>query len=285
MATFDPKYAHDVLLPLAEAAYSAAAPANLPPNFQVVGPITVDPNHALAMAALAAPAAALPYHLKLIQNMRKDGDVFGWVFQDTQSHTLVVSFRGTVTLSDWLNDFDFLPDNYAPIANYGTVHKGFQAVYLIVQKSVFRQIGTAAQDYTRLIITGHSLGSALSELAAPDLLHNARPKVTPEVQNFAGPRTGHHDFATRFDIEIDVCFRVVNVWDLVPRLPPPLALFEHVGMAVSVDGGFTLDELRAHSMPLSYEPGLAKLIPQAGVPITAPAFALANGQMLIGREL
>jgi hypothetical protein len=58
-----------------------------------------------------------------------------------------------------------------------------------------------------------------------------------------------------------------------------------LGMAVSVDGGFTLDELRAHSMPLSYAPGLAKLIPQAAVPITAPAFALANGQMLIGREL
>ncbi len=105
------------------------------------------------------------------------------------------------------------------------------------------------------------------------------------MHNFAGPRAGHHDFASIFDVQIDVCFRVVNTWDIVPCLPPPLALFEHVGLAVHVDGGFTMNELVAHSMEKSYAPGLAKLIPQATAQIKTAAAALSfSTDMMIGRE-
>lgn len=140
-----------------------------------------------------------------------------------------------------------------------------------------------------MILTGHSLGAALSERAAPDLLHNTDLGVLPEVQNFAGPRVGDSDFAGVFDMEIDTCFRVVNLWDIVPQVPPPLALFEHVGVAVKVDGGFTLDELVAHSLERSYGPGLEKLQSQPGgesKPLAAAATAAFRfpNEMLIGRE-
>jgi len=60
-------------------------------------------------------------------------------------------------------------------------------------------------------------------------------------------------------------------------------------MAVKIDGGFTLDELVAHSLSQSYGPGLKKLIPAPGVPaqtITAQNSATASfpNQLLIGRE-
>jgi triacylglycerol lipase len=192
------------------------------------------------------------------------------------------AFRGTVSLGDWLHDFDFLSVPYEPVANYGTVHQGFQAVYQVVRESMLAEIHSADPKFTRLIVTGHSLGAALSELAAPDLLHNGGLAVVPEVQNFAGPRCGHHDFASSFDAQIGTCFRVVNAWDIVPHLPPPLALFEHVGAAARVNGGFTLDELTAHSMEKSYAPGLAKLVPQAGAPMKTAA--MSGDEMLIGRE-
>src|ERR1019366_2298935 len=173
VAQFDPEYAHDVLLPIAEAAYLPSLQLDsLPPGYEVVGPIEVNESRAAAQSAGAAASAALAPYLALVQRMRQDGDGFGWVVQNTQEHTLVVSFRGTVSLEDWLHDFDFLPTPYELVPNYGTVHKGFQAVYVVVRESMLDEIRHADQHFTRLIVTGHSLGAALSELATPDLLHN-----------------------------------------------------------------------------------------------------------------
>jgi triacylglycerol lipase len=282
VATFDPKFAHDILLPIAEAAYLPKVQANdLPANFSVVGPIVVDQTRFAALMA-AAPLQ----HAQVVAKMRASGDGFGWVIQNPQAKVVVVSFRGTVSPEDWLDDFDFLATPYAPLPNFGLVHQGFQLAYMAVRDSLLRQLANAAKGFSRLIVTGHSLGAALSELAAPDLLHNAGLGLLPEVQNFAGPRVGFHDFASIFDVQIDVCFRVVNLWDIVPRVPPPLALFEHVGLAVHVDGGFTLDELVAHSMEKSYGPGLERLIPQAAAQLKAPSFSAVNfrNEMLIGRE-
>jgi hypothetical protein len=86
--------------------------------------------------------------------------------------------------------------------------------------------------------------------------------VVPEVQNFAGPRAGWLDYAKKFGAEIDTCFRLANEWDILPKLPPA-RIFEHVRTEVKLDGGFTLDELVAHSMEKSYGPGLLKLISAA----------------------
>ncbi len=287
MATFDPQFAHATLLVLAEAAYVAdSTQLQLPQNYSVVGQITVNPT---VVASLAAAAGALGLHADLVAKMRPTGDVFGWVVQNSKNQTVVVTFRGTSDVNDWLHDFDFLPEAYKPVANYGTVHQGFQCLYLSVRDSVRSLVQKTKGSCQRLILTGHSLGSALSELAAPDILHNSGLGVPPEVQNFAGPRVGHHDFANVFDVEIDVCFRVVNIWDIVPKVPPPLALFEHVGLAVNVDGGFTLDELTAHSLDKSYGPGLKNLIPQPGAQpaaltaTTSATIALPN-HLLIGRE-
>jgi triacylglycerol lipase len=281
---FDPEFAHDILIPIAEAAYIPnLQPDSLPPGYEIVGPIRVNQIRAAAIAAQAATSSSPSSHVALLQRMRADGDGFGWVVQNLQEHILAATFRGTLLLKDWLHDFDFLPAAYEAVPDYGTVHQGFQAVYQVARDSMLEQVRNSDQKFTRLILVGHSLGAAVSELAAPDLLHNGHIGVTPEVQNFAGPRAGHHDFASHFDKEIANCFRVVNAWDIVPHLPPPLALFEHVGKAVRVNGGFTLDELTAHSLEKSYGPGLAKGIPQAAAQFGRSAGGFAD-EMLIGRE-
>jgi len=288
MATFDPQFAHDILLPIAEAAYlQTLASDSLPSDYTVVGQITADTNKAQALAA-TAPAN----HQAMIQNLMSDGNFFGWVVENTQAKIAVVAFRGTLDLEDWLHNIDVLLTSYQPVANYGTVHKGFQLYYMTVRDSVLSLLKQIDSSCNRLIVTGHSLGAALSELAAPDIFHNgqignASISLVPEVQNFAGPRVGQHDFASIFDVQIDVCFRVVNIWDIVPNVPPPL-IFEHAGLAVRIDGGFTLDELVAHSLEKSYGPGLLKLIPASGAPLPVTAIpnaatAIPNG-VLIGRE-
>jgi triacylglycerol lipase len=158
---------------------------------------------------------------------------------------------------------------------------------MTIRNSLLSLLARVAPTCRRLILTGHSLGAALSELAAPDVLHSVNVRLQPEVQNFAGPRVGHSDFVNFFDAQIDVCFRVVNIWDIVPNVPPPL-IFEHVGLAVTIDGGFTLNELEAHSLQQSYGPGLVKLIPAAAAgPMRILAIPAASASFpnvpLIGR--
>ena len=279
MAQFEVQFAHDVLISLAEAAYlPLVSPDALPPGYEVVGPLRVNQIRAERVMAEATASMASAAQARMLAQMRKDGDGFGWVVRNERESILAVSFRGTVSVADWLHDFDWLPESYKFVDGYGTVHKGFQAVYEVVRESMLELV--RGEKFARLIVVGHSLGAALSELAAPDLLHNGG--VVPEVQNFAGPRAGHHDFSAAFNRDVPICFRVVNAWDIVPHLPPPLALCEHVGEAVRINGGFTLDELTAHSLAKSYGPGLAKLLPQAK--FATGAMSGSMEELLVGVE-
>jgi predicted lipase len=199
----------------------------------------------------------------LIAKMLVDGSQFGLVVQNITERILVISFRGTVNIEDWLHDFEVIPAVYDLIPNYeyGIVHRGTLAVYKSIRASVLAllQAANGTDSWTRLVVIGHSLGASIATLAAPDLLYNGKTGLPAlEVQTFAGPRVGYRSFSDTFDKQITKCFRIVNKWDLVPALPPP-GLFEHVGVPVHVDGGFTLDELVAHSLTKSYSLGLVRL--------------------------
>jgi hypothetical protein len=71
-----------------------------------------------------------------------------------------------------------------------------------------------------------------------------------------------------FNLLIDSCFRVVNLFDIVPHLP--LALpglpYEHVGVQVAVNSGGSIDQTHRHSLD-AYRAGLTSLIS------TQPAWA------------
>ena len=284
MASFDPQFAHDTLLKLAEAAYlETINPAtDLPAGYVIVGQITADQATAAQLLA-TAPAQ----HQQMLAKLATSGSGFGWVVQNVADGIAIATIRGTQSVQDWLDNLDVILATYQPVSDGGTVHAGFQLCYLTIRSSLFSLLNQVAPTCHRLILTGHSLGAALSELAAPDVLDNLNARWQPEVQNFAGPRVGQSDFANFFDAQIDVCFRVVNIWDIVPNVPPPL-IFEHVGLAVMIDGGFTIDELQAHSLQQSYGPGLLKLIPAvAAGPMRTLAVPAASASFpnapLIGR--
>jgi triacylglycerol lipase len=252
---FSSKFANEVLLPIAVNCYRTDSrdainpPLPLYSGYKVVGPITAG----IPAATIAADT--------LIRRLIKNNGIFGLVVQNIEARVLVVAFRGTYDVSDFLHDLDVVPAEYdlIPGYDYGLVHQGTLSVYKAIRASVLSLLRSASgtDSFTRLIITGHSLGAGIAVLAAPDLLYNGRVNLDAlEVQTFAGPRVGYQDFANNFDTQISSCFRVVNKWDIVPALPPPI-LFEHVGKPIHIDGGFTLDELVAHSMTKSYRPGLA----------------------------
>jgi len=259
IAPFEPAFAIDVMLPFAQAAYDVARGHNpvLPDGFSLTGNIKVDDTQFLAAMASAAASQR-----NMLRAMEVDGNIFGVTGVNAGTKTLVVSFRGTQTLGEWLADFDFVAIPYEAVEHAGNVHMGFQLVYHAVRNSVAQLVSQAvAAGCENIWITGHSLGAALALLCAPDLLSNVSKTIVPGLYTFAGPRVAQSDllapgFQQFFDGLIPLCYRVVNRWDKVPDLPPKIVFYEHLGHGVLVDGGFTLDLAQAHSLQESYLPGL-----------------------------
>ena len=279
MIPFDGQFAEKYVYPLAHGAYDATeAPpgytigtdafeilAELSPTFQD-RLAKADPKHRKALQAMfdhprkpriTDPSKATSASVQAMERSVQPNLHFGWVCVDAAYRRLIVAFRGTEYFKDWLDDFDFAPEPYSPIPGRGTVHTGFQIVYAAVRDNVRKLVQSKAAACKELLITGHSLGGALSALAAPDLLNDVAANLAPIVYTWAEPRVGHPDFVRYFDFRVNICYRIVNIWDVVPHLPPVLALYEHEGSSLHIDSGFTLDIVHNHVLITGYAPGIA----------------------------
>jgi triacylglycerol lipase len=209
------------------------------------------PDSSALTGSSATQAAAMTLRVNPQANLH-----FGWVCVD--GDMLIVAFRGKEFVHDGLDNFDFIPAPYPPIPGRGTVHQGFQLVYYSVRGNLRKLVAQNVSKCKNLVITGHSLGAALAALAAPDLLNDVAVNLAPSLYTWAEPRVGHHDFTSFFNTHVNICYRIVNVWDVIPHLPPVLAAFEHEGNGVTIDSGFSLDIVRNHVLATGYVPGMAE---------------------------
>ena len=247
---FDPAFARDVVLPLAQAAYAVmdGNAASLPAGYTQTSLIQAD---AVVLTAMSNPHPA-------VVAMTKDTDIFGLMGRNAASRTAFLSFRGTSDVAEWVADIDAVPDDYEQISGFGQVHAGFQDVYELVRANIAANLATAAAGCDQILITGHSLGAALAVLAAPDIARSMPPNmIEPRLITFAGPRVGMSDFAANFNALIESCYRVVNFLDVVPYLPP--TPYVHVGAQISVDSGGQVQIAWRHSLP-AYQNGLTSFI-------------------------
>ena|SRR5215831_19419807 len=260
---FDPLFALNVALPLAQSAYDvmqdSGVAAHLPRGYKQAALIETRPELLKALKALPDSV-----HSRMLNMMVRDSNVFGLIGNNLGSNPdakiAFVSFRGTQTAVDWEHDVDALYEPYGLVDGAGDVHQGFLNVYKTLRDSVKASLEGASQGCDWLLVTGHSLGAALALLAAPDIAKNFLPGRVPSLLTFAGPRTGLLRFHRFFNNLIPACYRVVATGDIVPDVPlfvPPF-FYKHVGKAVKVDGGQE-DPVKAHSLELSYVPGLQKL--------------------------
>lgn len=240
----DVQFAYDVLLPLSSAAYKLPLRKGvLPIGYELVAPILLDGVTTPKEDSLR----------KLVGQQQ-----YGLIYLNEVERILVVAYRGTDDLDDVFKDINIDSVPYKCVADYGEVHEGFQAVYFAIRDGVIKACRNCAGKYDRLVLTGHSLGAAVSELSAPDLYYQ-HLGAKPEVINFAAPRVGKSDFTDNFDRDIVSCYRIINRWDDVPRVPPIWTGFRHPGKDVEIDGGKTILALHAHSLENSYRPGMEKL--------------------------
>lgn len=174
--------------------------------------------------------------------------VYGYIFQSTTLDMVVLSFTGTQTITQWISDLKFRqvpPEGINNTTPEMLVHKGFYQIYKSVQEFIQSTLPDLINKNTQFVISGHSLGGALTTLAGLDLVN-----FSPIVYTYAAPRVGNNAFAQGYNSYKPLSFtwRVFNTEDVVPYLPlpefplgirrPPKQFYEHVGNPVA----FTLNE-------------------------------------------
>ncbi len=154
---------------------------------------------------------------------------------------VIVAFRGTANIRDWITDFECEPvDLWDGIK----VHDGFwTAVQTVIRP--LKDLLSGSITPPKLYLTGHSLGSALAMLCAWLLERGEFP--VEGVYTFGGPRVGNGSFARVYNGEGartkdedeeektglgERTWRFVNEEDIVPRVPGLLAGYRHAGQEV-----------------------------------------------------
>lgn len=174
--------------------------------------------------------------------------VLGYVGVHQEARRIVVAFRGTVSIVNWISNLNFFMMKY-PATACGPkceVHRGFYESYLSVRDSLVADVLFLQRQYPKftVLVTGHSLGAALALLCAVDLStfppeklpkHSSGPSLrdslTPlELYTFGEPRVGNAlmvAYVSRV-LAYSKQFRVVHGRDPVPHLPPRSTGYVHL---------------------------------------------------------
>ena len=148
-------------------------------------------------------------------------DVYSGIALTSETHNVLV-FRGTQTQTEWLKNLNAAQVPYvAPNGKiYGEVHEGFYKLMQSLKPSlaeVVKQLDPTLPCY----VTGHSLGAAIATLAAMEIAQLA-PEMRENIQlyTYASPRVGSPDFSTAHSEQLPNAYRITNLGDTVPLVPP-----------------------------------------------------------------
>ncbi len=171
----------------------------------------------------------------------------------------VIAIRGTEGPLEWVDDADAIPVPFRQVPSAGRVACGFDKIYSTLKVVKRRPPGIGSRIETAVpetfsgsfadqleqlaisresehdfaqssttemrrpkrptIVTGHSLGAALSTLFVTE--NGAKGKFDIScICTFASPRVGDTEFVRLFNQLLIDSWRIVNINDIVPKLPP-----------------------------------------------------------------
>jgi len=196
-------------------------------------------------------------------------ELYGFWARSRQHPDLhVIAMRGTDDRAEWIEnlkmnkaDPDWLP---------GKVEEGFWQIYrsLTTVGSHDRLADTIRQSGgQQWVIIGHSLGAALVTVLAADLLNDPGGIKDPGrsiiLITLASPRVGNADFADFVSQGLEQSYRIVNLADIVPRVPGSWMGFRHVGSAYGFNSKNDPDFKSNLACDHSLETYLKELSPQS----------------------
>jgi len=179
-------------------------------------------------------------------------ECYGLVFRsDATPSTYIFAFRGTDSPKELLEDLGlerkaFVPfESDVPVGD-AEVESGFFDIYTETNRdpSMQSQLFALVDKYCKadeqmgdLLVTGHSLGAALSQLFTLDLALS-RPQLTVASYNYACPRVGNSDFVALYEAQTPQrnpatrTLRVQNTYDVVPCNPVEAMGYLHTSPAL-----------------------------------------------------
>jgi len=138
-------------------------------------------------------------------------------FNENGKYDILIAFRGTVGVLDWINDCkERLVDS--PYSK-GKVHKGFLDSIIHLEGPMYNKLNELLNEHPEatIYITGHSKGGALATLMGQRILKDKKDfKDRIRIVTFGSPRVGDNDFRSDYNLEH---YRYESFWDIVPHLP------------------------------------------------------------------
>ena len=159
--------------------------------------------------------------VKFINNDITDTQGFILVRPEWITKAIVISFRGSQQLKDWLNDFNA----WHKVIPYGNtdskikVHQGFLKCYKSVRGEILQFVQKNKYNYPNVCVTGHSLGGALALLCAVDIQYN-NPDLKLVVYTSGAPSVGNYAFARSYNQRVADTTRTYARGDIVTKCPP-----------------------------------------------------------------
>ena len=157
---------------------------------------------------------------------------YGFVGYNAHENQIIVSFRGSVNVENWITNIDFAKTSYKNVPG-AQVHEGFYAAYAAVSAQVIAAAKSllSAHPSASFLFTGHSLGGALATFAGVDVKEQTSTSNPVSMYTFGSPRTGNQAFSDHVFalFGTDGYQRVTHYNDVVPHLPPTPFGFNHAG--------------------------------------------------------
>ncbi|WP_246070632.1 lipase family protein [Paenibacillus kobensis] len=174
----------------------------------------------------------------------KEKEFGGYIAQSLSDASLqAVVIRGTESSLDWLMDFEFKLETFHEVPNSGKTEAGFTNLYRSMtveyaDPSRPSELLSETLDHlpagTKLVVTGHSLGSSLATIHA--FLAGSK-NFDVELITFASPRVGDSAFVEAFERMNIANTRVFNKPDVVPTVPIELFGYRHLEPGIEINSG------------------------------------------------
>jgi hypothetical protein len=166
---------------------------------------------------LTGPASGFQYYETLYD---KPTDLQGYTGVIHKTQQIYVVFRGSASLSNWLDDAEVVQIPYETFPDCKCkVHSGFYKSAINIYPQVHASLNDIQQVFPSysIIVTGHSYGAAVAQLVAMELLAN---KLTSSVYNYGQPRVGNPAYAKFVNEKLLNIWRFTHYKDMVPHVPP-----------------------------------------------------------------
>lgn len=313
MTISDPQsISYGLLAMYAEDMYSAAVGSLNPAvDFRIAAAGWTVTGYLTALEALFPPQGT-PRKTLTLDNAQRV--FFGFVAKsNSDPNCYVAAVRGTDGIVEWVIDAEFIPVPH-PRHPGCTVEQGFWNVYQTMSlanpvtgvtthqnagEGIEEMVGAAGS----IVVTGHSLGSALATYLAEDLSERLPTKVSACL--FASPLTGNAAWTTLFDTNVGD-YRLFNyILDVVSHVPTRSIGFAAlpkvtVIQPATAQAGVELSLLCNHhaicycamidnavarpTIPIDADCNACILLPPAGMPETAKALAVIINEFGIADE-